>query len=246
MRRLSVIVFCLSAVMLTSVRAAPAGDEDAIFFCIMQMQNQASVVIRNRLRDINMSFRLTEVSQNPVAYVSNKIAAIASKAIPKDPPYSQDQLLGWPNGQDTSDIPSRFLRAYHALVFEKLKTLFIKLQLLIDDTIDSGMYQSVEMGLKELWRALENHYNLEARYRGPKHHGNPIQLKLPFFDATRPGKISEELTNRRPMKFDGSKLHGDIQRITRLRQACRNDIELLLSTPNPSRALQRTACMWIL
>ncbi|TPX41324.1 hypothetical protein SeLEV6574_g06154, partial [Synchytrium endobioticum] len=129
---------------------------------------------------------------------------------------------------------------YHALVFEKLKTLFMKLQWLIGDTEDEGRRQQIEEGLALVWTALKKHHGLVGKCRILKYTGKLREVKLPYYDMTRPGAKGPMIA------FDDDRLREYIQKITNLQQTSKNQIDALLCTSNLNAEFDDAAYRFIL
>ncbi|TPX46086.1 hypothetical protein SeMB42_g01213 [Synchytrium endobioticum] len=245
MRKIINIFIHVGAVitLFTSVHAAPVQGDDAICKMIYMMDSCAANSRFARNRIMRSDFR-GDLS------VSGRIQRIVSEAIPTRSPYTINHLSADPD-KDTPEILIRFSRSYHALVFEKLKTLFMKLQFSIADGIYKGN-EEIIAGIKKVWYALEEHYLQESKCRILKYHHELKALERPYYNDLRPEQMWKLVRRRDPIKFNSDYLLKCIHMITQLLQTCNAAIDASVFTsslgPNcyvttnwlPCRPLVRT------
>ncbi|TPX32668.1 hypothetical protein SeLEV6574_g08446, partial [Synchytrium endobioticum] len=150
------------------------------------LQKRARNFVGNRRKNvlIELPFSLRTVL-DPTSYVAARISQIRS--VPRPFPFTEAQLLETPN----ASMPEEQLhltRAYHCLVFEELKTLFLRIKYHISANENE---ERLEQALAEVGRAVQMHYNLESKYGGilKRTHNKCIvqhkKLKLPEYDWAR-------------------------------------------------------------
>ncbi|TPX41373.1 hypothetical protein SeMB42_g02903 [Synchytrium endobioticum] len=157
---INTLVYVAAVIMFfTSIRAAPVYD-DAV---ITKMTEAAQSYVRSVicLRDLTKGIKLPKKAfthEGVMAIVKHKIEKIVTL---KESPYTMDQLGSYPN-EPMLEIRVRFTRAYHSLVFEKLKSLFYMIQRTMIELPDGEILRP---GLEKVARKLRKHQNLEWRYR---------------------------------------------------------------------------------
>ncbi|TPX49679.1 hypothetical protein SeLEV6574_g01327 [Synchytrium endobioticum] len=175
------VVLYVTAVILIfrSAQGALIPEDTDIKKMIVEMQRKATCSVYDRGRG-----RCTALGGGRVAHIPNTIEKIVSEAIPKTSPYTSEQLLNEPNEETMPDIQRKFTKVYHALVFERLKTLFIRLQLLAHDGEHEEKDPLLSAGLGMVWSALLKHYALES---GGRHEPIPSLDKISSYNR----KIAE-------------------------------------------------------
>ncbi|TPX33417.1 hypothetical protein SeLEV6574_g08383 [Synchytrium endobioticum] len=120
------LVIILTALM-TTIGTAPVWEDNAIMKVTRQTRQSARNCASHRRRDVDrlpldyINFCLD------MSYMSTQIAEAASKSVPLFFPFKEQQLFQQSN-ESMRPSQLQFARAYHSLVFEKLKTLFYKIQ----------------------------------------------------------------------------------------------------------------------
>ncbi|TPX32172.1 hypothetical protein SeMB42_g07646 [Synchytrium endobioticum] len=186
-------------------QGAPIPDDADIKKMIVDMQRKATREVYDRGRAINLQLASRRVDNMP-----KKIDEIRVRAIPENWPYTKEQLLK-PDEENMPNIQMRFARAYHALVFERLKTMFMRLQLL---------YQ---LQLDMVWSALLEHYALALGFQEFSGCDTRKTLKLP------PRNTPEQVQS-----FDRTEVRY-IGIITDLRQKCKDKIDALRTCDHTSQ-----------
>ncbi|TPX52739.1 hypothetical protein SeMB42_g01216 [Synchytrium endobioticum] len=197
-------------------QGAPIPDDADIKKMIVDMQLKANYEAFHRCR-----FKYTKSMGRGLVQIPKSIEEIRSLAIPETSPYTREQLLNEPNEEPIPEIQRKFTKAYHALVFERLKTLFIRLQLLAHDGEHEEKDPLLGARLEMVWSALLKHYALESGYSGPNDHGNTRKIKLPSID------IPEQLPTHGPMKSLKSQISSYSTKVTQLEQKCRDKIDAM-------------------
>ncbi|TPX49315.1 hypothetical protein SeLEV6574_g01540 [Synchytrium endobioticum] len=188
---------CLAAViiLLTSARAAPAGDDNATTKARKAMQVHTTVTVRERHHAKGFTFPThIRTHQDLACFVSEKIA---SMRIPLESPYTVDQLRSIPD-KSMSKVQVDFTRAYHSLFFEKMKKLFRQIELTMMELRNSEL---LKPELDKVALELLRHYDLEGMYRKHIQQYYPVvrriysckELELPNYDW-------ERLRNKLPEK----------------------------------------------
>ncbi|TPX39753.1 hypothetical protein SeLEV6574_g07002 [Synchytrium endobioticum] len=120
------LVIILTA-LITTIGTAPVWDDDAIMKVTGHTRQSARNCACHRRRDVG---RLSPDYINyclDKSYISTQIAEAVSKSVPLFFPFKEQQLFQEPN-ESMRPSQLQFARAYHSLVFERLKTLFHKIQ----------------------------------------------------------------------------------------------------------------------
>ncbi|TPX41116.1 hypothetical protein SeLEV6574_g06248 [Synchytrium endobioticum] len=212
---INIVIYVTAVIILRWVEGASVSDDDHIQEIISKMHNGAA--------HIRAWEHYMFAAQSPVDYVSAQIENIISSSIPGNPPYCADWIKEPPNIRSKSIIQIRFCRAYHALVFEKLKTFFIRIQMLFDDEIFRGREKLLAKALGDVWNALYEQYKFEASYRAKCACTGMVLLKLPHYDPTRPNDIGEYLKESSSIGHD--LIEQQLQSITALEQACKHGLD---------------------
>ncbi|TPX44115.1 hypothetical protein SeMB42_g04441 [Synchytrium endobioticum] len=156
------LVIMLTA-LITTIGTAPARDDAAIMKVARKMQKAASDAVSNRPGALGNPFpRSCTHDWSDQTYIGAQIAGIVSMRVPSISPFTVNELLQDPNGPKR---PSQlyFTRAYHSLVFEKLKTLFEKIHLRIAEQPNS---EKLKKGLDSVAPYLLRYQDLERKWRG--------------------------------------------------------------------------------
>ncbi|TPX48269.1 hypothetical protein SeMB42_g03058 [Synchytrium endobioticum] len=111
-----------------------------------------------------------EVHPDPKSLISSTIQQLRVKVIPTGSPYTLEQLMGPANRDSMLDIQIRFTRAYHACVFNKLRSLLTEVQ---NHIIGNGRKQII---IRELEEALSEHCNLSAQCEKFLHNRSCVRL----------------------------------------------------------------------
>ncbi|TPX32571.1 hypothetical protein SeLEV6574_g08454, partial [Synchytrium endobioticum] len=117
------------AALIISIETAPEWDDHAIMEEAAELLERARTVVGNRQRDVNKSFPARNPA-NVESYIGKWIKKAISRAFPEPSQFTEQELLQEPN-QCMHLRQIHFTRAYHSFVFERLKTLFVKIQLRI-------------------------------------------------------------------------------------------------------------------
>ncbi|TPX40709.1 hypothetical protein SeLEV6574_g06462 [Synchytrium endobioticum] len=138
------IVIILTA-LITTIGTAPVWDDSAIIAATRKMRKSAGDVINHRKLTLDKLF-LGRSPADPKSYIRAQIAEAVSRSIPQFYPFNEDQLFKDPNDYTVRRL--QFISAYHALVFERLKTLFLKIQnrmaeQQISEVLTNGLYSKV-------------------------------------------------------------------------------------------------------
>ncbi|TPX39401.1 hypothetical protein SeLEV6574_g07237 [Synchytrium endobioticum] len=151
---------CLAAVIIifTPIPAAPVQDNIAPMRSAASLRNHATVTAWERLR--TRSIILPPHTLDDRTLVSYVDAEIAKAATIVGSPYTIDELGAEPDAS-MPEIQLEFTRAYHSLVFEKLKKLFDR----IVTTIERQCRESLWPELDKVALKLREHFDLEWRYR---------------------------------------------------------------------------------
>ncbi|TPX52738.1 hypothetical protein SeMB42_g01215 [Synchytrium endobioticum] len=190
-------------------QGAPIPDDANIKAMIVDMQRKATNEAYNRRSGI-----YTALTGRHVTDIPNTIKMIVSSAIPEFSPYTEAQMLKKPDKEKLTDIQMKFTRSYHALVFEKLKTVFIKLQLPCHDGTHKGKDPLRSAGLDMVWNALLKHYALESGYSTLSDHHRKRTLEFP---RESPEQVKP---------FDRTEARY-IRKIANLRQKCKDKIDAM-------------------
>ncbi|TPX34429.1 hypothetical protein SeLEV6574_g08286 [Synchytrium endobioticum] len=153
-------------------------------------QMRVQTLIHDRMWIIGQGLPLDlQTALDPTSYVVETIAKIRSGSRPF--PFKEEQLLNNPNASMPPD-QLHLTRAYHCVVFEELKTLFMTI------TCHLGAYESkgrLEQALAVVGRVLQIHQNLESQYGetlesiGNKGIVGHEMLTLPEYDWPRLDRI---------------------------------------------------------
>ncbi|TPX39180.1 hypothetical protein SeLEV6574_g07394 [Synchytrium endobioticum] len=147
------------AAIITSIGTALVWDDHALMEATGKMLERACSAVRNRHRDVNSSGPGN--SYGLVSYIRARIAKAVSKSIPSLSPFTKHELLQEPN-EFMRPSQIHFIRAYHALVFESLKTLFGKIHNRITKQPNSEILKT---GLDCVASYLLRHHDLERKWR---------------------------------------------------------------------------------
>ncbi|TPX35378.1 hypothetical protein SeLEV6574_g08195 [Synchytrium endobioticum] len=178
------IVIILTA-LITTIGTAPVWDDSAIIAATRKMRKSAGDVINHRKLTLDKLF-LGRSPADLKSYIRAQIAEAVSRSIPQFYPFNEDQLFKDPNDYTVRRL--QFISAYHALVFERLKTLFLKIQnrmaeQQISEVLTNGLY-SVAVHLirsKDLEGRCRERLRRLCSRKGPKWR----ELKLPNYDWER-------------------------------------------------------------
>ncbi|TPX40478.1 hypothetical protein SeLEV6574_g06598 [Synchytrium endobioticum] len=123
-KTVNVVIFL--AAIITSIETAPVWDDHAR---TGKMLERARCAANHRKRDLRTSSlaRILEDHNEALLQSQAQIAGVVSKSSPSFFPFSKEQLFQEPH-ESTPVTQILFTRAYHTLVFEKLKTLFLKIE----------------------------------------------------------------------------------------------------------------------
>ncbi|TPX40477.1 hypothetical protein SeMB42_g05016 [Synchytrium endobioticum] len=140
------------------------------------MRKSASRVVNNRPAALGNPF--LGYSDAALLQRQAQIAEIVLQPIALFYPFAAEQLLQEPN---ETKRPSQvyFTSAYHSLVFEKLKTLFLKIQHRI---MEQRIPEVLKNGLDSVSPHLLRHQDLERKCRELYAIGKWRELKLPDYD----------------------------------------------------------------
>ncbi|TPX30630.1 hypothetical protein SeLEV6574_g08599, partial [Synchytrium endobioticum] len=152
------LVICLAALII-SIDTASVWDGHDIVEVTGKMMNQASSVVKNRkvLKNVSFGRRPADVE----TYIVTHIMQAVANFVPSLPPFQDQQLFQEPN-QSMPRPQLEFTRAYHSLAFEKLKTLFLKIQLCMTQQQNLEILQT---GLDCVATFLLMHQDLEGKWR---------------------------------------------------------------------------------
>ncbi|TPX30504.1 hypothetical protein SeMB42_g07912 [Synchytrium endobioticum] len=155
------LVIIMTALM-TTIGTAPVWDDDAIVAAARRMLMKGCSVVRQRQRDVNRPGLGESYGQSGLeSYISARIAKAVSKSIPSLSPFTEQEILQEPNeSMRLSQV--HFIRAYHSLVFERLRTLFEKIHNRITKQSNSEILQT---GLDCVAPYLLRHQDLERKWR---------------------------------------------------------------------------------
>ncbi|TPX37875.1 hypothetical protein SeLEV6574_g07841 [Synchytrium endobioticum] len=120
------IVIVVTA-LITTIGTAPVLDDNAFIEAARKMRKSATDAVSNRKMALFRTSRDSSNDYSDMSYIRAHIAITRSRSVPSLSPFTEQQLFQEP---EESMRPSqlRFTRAYHYLVFEKLKTLFLKIE----------------------------------------------------------------------------------------------------------------------
>ncbi|TPX39639.1 hypothetical protein SeLEV6574_g07086 [Synchytrium endobioticum] len=153
------LVICLAALII-SIETAPVWDDLAIMKATeIMIQGGRSVVSNRRSALTKLSFGRWPADVE--IYIVSQIAEAVANSVPSLPPFKHQQLFQEPNKL----MPRRqleFTRAYHSLAFEKLKTLFLKIQFCMTQQQNLEILQT---GLDCIAPYLLMHQDLERKWR---------------------------------------------------------------------------------
>ncbi|TPX37844.1 hypothetical protein SeMB42_g06844 [Synchytrium endobioticum] len=153
------LVICLAALII-SIDTASVWDGHDIVEVTGKMMNQASSVVSYR-REALAKLSFGRWPADVETYIVSQIAEAVANSVPSLPPFKDQQLFQEPN----KFMPRRqleFTRAYHSLAFEKLKTLFLKIQLCMTQQQNLEILQT---GLDCIAPYLLMHQDLERKWR---------------------------------------------------------------------------------
>ncbi|TPX44106.1 hypothetical protein SeMB42_g04431, partial [Synchytrium endobioticum] len=157
-KSINIILVIILTALITTIGAAPEWDDDAIMNVARKMIKCAAGVVNKRTAALGNPFLGCMHDWSDQTYIGAQIAGIVSKSIPPFSPFQNQQLFQEPiESMRTSQV--HFTRAYHSLVFEKLKTLFMKIELCIAELLNS------EKKLNRVATYLLMHHDLEERCR---------------------------------------------------------------------------------
>ncbi|TPX36886.1 hypothetical protein SeMB42_g05363 [Synchytrium endobioticum] len=152
------LVIILTA-LITTIGTASEWDDDAFTEATGKMIFSARDVVNHR-RGAVKAF-LGHEPADVKSHIITQIEKAVSKSIPSLSSFTEQELLQEPNA---TMRPSQvhFIRAYHSLVFERLKTLFLKIQ---HRLVKQQNSEILKTGL--LWVApyLLRHKDLERKLR---------------------------------------------------------------------------------
>ncbi|TPX32105.1 hypothetical protein SeMB42_g07647 [Synchytrium endobioticum] len=123
-KSLNINIAIVLTALITTIGTAPVWDDKAITELTRKISRAASDTIAHRKRDLHTSSPIGILGDQ---YIIARIEEVVSKSIPSPSPFSKEQLFQ--ELQETTPITQiLFTRAYHSLVFERLKTLFLKIE----------------------------------------------------------------------------------------------------------------------
>ncbi|TPX32095.1 hypothetical protein SeLEV6574_g08130 [Synchytrium endobioticum] len=212
---INVVIFL--AAIIASIETAPMWDDHAIMDATGKLLEKSCSYIKHRQRDVNKPFNVHSPA-DAGQYIGSRIAKAVSKSIPPFSPFTEQQLLQEPNEVMSLNQYS-FTRAYHSLVFERLKTLFLKIQLRIAEQPNS---ETLKTGRDCVASYLLRHHDLERKWRErlielctEKHldrrlYGKWRKLELPAYDWERVHNIL--LPTVHQIAQDQSPIYDDVTR----------------------------------
>ncbi|TPX34446.1 hypothetical protein SeLEV6574_g08281 [Synchytrium endobioticum] len=122
---LNINLVIIVTALITTIGTAPVWDDEAIKKAVQKMQLSASDIVRHRKRDV--SEKSVDPAKLTTAYITEKMTKAVFHSVPLFSPFKERQLFQEPGGS-TPEMQVLFTRAYHSLVFEKLKTLLMKIE----------------------------------------------------------------------------------------------------------------------
>ncbi|TPX46334.1 hypothetical protein SeLEV6574_g03274 [Synchytrium endobioticum] len=146
------------AALIISIETATDWEDLTILATTGKMVDTARSTVKNRSRDVG---RTSLDSISKAQYIIDQIADAVSKPVPSFPLLNDQELFQEPNKR-MSPSQLLFTRAYHSLVFEKLKTLFYKIQPQIAQEQNSKILKT---GLVCVATYLRMHQDLERKWR---------------------------------------------------------------------------------
>ncbi|TPX39368.1 hypothetical protein SeMB42_g05360 [Synchytrium endobioticum] len=180
------------AAIITSIETAPVWDDDAILKVMQKMHSISGEHVSRRTAALGKPL-FDHNSADMKSHMEAQIAETVSKSIPPFSPFSKEQLFQEPH-ESTPVTQILFTRAYHSLLFERLKTLFLQIQLRIAELPNSGKLkkgldsvapyllwsQDLEKKCRKRLYRLRWANNLDGRRYGPWR-----ALTLPEYDWER-------------------------------------------------------------
>ncbi|TPX55033.1 hypothetical protein SeMB42_g00003 [Synchytrium endobioticum] len=121
---LNINLVIIVTALITTIGTAPVWDDEAIKKAVQKMQQSASDIVGHRKRDVPAK---SVESKLTTEYIINEMTKAVFHSVPLFSPFSKEQLFQEPH-VTTPEIQVLFTRAYHSLVFEKLKTLLMKIE----------------------------------------------------------------------------------------------------------------------
>ncbi|TPX39183.1 hypothetical protein SeLEV6574_g07390 [Synchytrium endobioticum] len=153
------LVIILTA-LINIIGTAPVWDDHALMEATEKILVKGRSVVMHRQRDVNKPFNVHSPA-DAGQYIGSRIAKAVSKSIPSLSPFTKHELLQEPN-EFMRPSQIHFIRAYHSLVFERLKTLFLKIQHRIVEQPNS---ETLKTGRDCVAPYLLRHQDLERKWR---------------------------------------------------------------------------------
>ncbi|TPX34096.1 hypothetical protein SeLEV6574_g08319 [Synchytrium endobioticum] len=120
---LNINLVIIVTALITTIGTAPVWDDKVIKKAVQKMQQSASDIVGHRKRDVPAK---SVESKLTTEYIINEMTKAVFHSVPLFSPFSKEQLFQEPH-VTTPEIQVLFTRAYHSLVFERLKTLLLKI-----------------------------------------------------------------------------------------------------------------------
>ncbi|TPX36769.1 hypothetical protein SeLEV6574_g08014 [Synchytrium endobioticum] len=158
-KSINIILVIILTALITTIGAAPECDYGTIIKKAQKMSKSAAQIV---------SHRPTALCNPVLSYVPGALNSylrleIGKMSSPPFPLFTVHELLQSPNGP-MHPSQAYFTRAYHSLVYEKLQTLFMKIQVHMHavEQLDS---EELEAGLARVAPYLLMHHDLEGDWR---------------------------------------------------------------------------------
>ncbi|TPX43895.1 hypothetical protein SeLEV6574_g04825 [Synchytrium endobioticum] len=178
-RPINIVLIAILAFLTLAELTFAVSDNMAIERMIHSMIDKCSAVVRKQ-GTYNESPLFASLANHPTptSLLDKEIFDIAAKCLPADSPYTIDELFAPPDPGSMDKLRLRLARAYHAYVFETMKSLAMNLQTYIADNAQSN--RVLLDGLAHFWDVLQRQLTLAEEYRvqSPQ---NARQLKLPTY-----------------------------------------------------------------
>ncbi|TPX49582.1 hypothetical protein SeLEV6574_g01387 [Synchytrium endobioticum] len=216
----ALLIFC------TLTLSAPTGpSEEVIKRMISALGSMRHEAIKAANTDTPPSADLAKAiagGRDLTNVILQEMKSIVKTQLPGDGPYTINGILRPPDCEAMDRGQLRIARAYHAVLFEKLKNLFMYIHSYVKNK-NPERRDELLAGLVLVWDFLVVYYILEKRYRQEcRIPGNCNELELPIYETLPDGFDQQHFYENKDVMS-----RGYFRRIVELRKHWKTEIAKL-------------------
>ncbi|TPX43041.1 hypothetical protein SeLEV6574_g05276 [Synchytrium endobioticum] len=215
-RPINIVLIAIVA-FLTLVEFTLAVSDSSDIKCMTALLcNRCCAVVRRQGTYIESPlFAFLATHPTPTSLLDKAMNNIAAKCVPTKSPYTINELFAPPDPVSMNKLQLRLARAYHACVFEKLKSFFMNLQTYIAGNAQSN--RVLPGGLTHVWNVLKLQHRLAEQYQFYVNVTNVRRLKLPSYVSEPDASDRVAKFHRQASETRSRCIKGYIKRINELR-----------------------------